>query len=275
MFLFAGLLQFLVKILQIMLGKSGNQDQKNLFFPLLKEFINPDHELVQLSNKMQWKELEDEFSVLYSKTGTPSKPIPLMTGLLILKQMYDLGDETVIESWKQNPYFQYFCGEAYFQWDEPCDPSDLVHFRKRIGEKGVEFIFKQSILLFGKKAQEEEICVDTTAQEKNITFPTDTKLQIKIIKKCNEIAAKEGVQQRQRYTRKVKEYLLQSPLSNHPQRKKQAKKAMRKIKTIAKRLVSELERKLPAEKMIIYQSELEKFKKVIAQKRNDSCSHEF
>ncbi len=71
---------------------------------------------------------------------------------------------------------QYFCGKAFFQHRTPCDPSDLVHFRKHIGPKGVEKILKQSILLFQKKMiQEAEIIVDTTAQEKNITFPTGTK----------------------------------------------------------------------------------------------------
>ncbi len=80
----------------------------------------------------------------------------------------------------------------------------------------------------------------------------------------------ENLQQRQRYTRKVKEYLLQGRFGNHPKRKKQAKKAQRKIKTIATRLVSELERKLASERLYFYQNEIELFKKVIAQKRNDS-----
>lgn len=253
-----------------MLGKTGSQNQKNMFQLLLKEFINMEHELVLLADNIQWKKMEEEFAPLYSKTGTPSKPIRLMAGLLILKQLYDLGDETIMEAYVRDPYMQYFCGEAHFRWDFPCDPSDLVHFRKRIGEKGIEFIFKQSVLLFGKKAQEEEICVDTTAQEKNITFPTDTKLQIKIIKKCNKIAKAEGIEQRQTYTRKTKELLLQSRFSSHPKRKKQAKKAQRKIKTIATRLVTELERKLSSSSIEKYSDELTQFKRVLNQKRGDS-----
>ena len=98
-------------------------------------------------------------------------PIRLMSGLLILKQMFDLGDETVIPAWISNPYFQYFCGEAYFNWQQPCDPSDLGHFRKRIGENGADKIFQQSISIHGKKAQSEEIIIDTTAQEKTSPLP--------------------------------------------------------------------------------------------------------
>jgi len=253
-----------------MLGKTEAQNQKDIFQPLLMDFINMNHELVVLSQKINWILLEKEFSGLYSNTGAPSMPVRLMSGLLILKQLYDLGDETIMETYVRDPYMQYFCGEAHFQWKFPCDPSDLPHFRQRIGENGVEQIFKQSIHLFSKQMLEEEVCVDTTAQEKNITFPTDTKLGVKIIKKCNKIAKTEGIEQRQRYTRKVKEYLLLSRFNNHPKRKKQAKKAQRKIKTIASRLIGELERKLNADKLALYQQEINIFKKVLNQKRNDS-----
>jgi transposase, IS5 family len=246
-----------------MLGKSPIP-QSDLFRPLLIDFINLNHELIHLSTKIDWSVFEQEFSVLYSNTGTPSKPIRLMTGLLILKQMYNLGDETLIPSWIANPYFQYFCGEVYFQHSKPCDPSDLVHFRKRIGVKGIETIFQQSMLIHGSLIEEKEICVDTSAQEKNITFPTDMKLHVKIIKKCNRISTQEGFTQRQTYTRTVKEMLIQSRFAHHPKRKKQARKAQRKIKTIAWRLVRELERNA-SEK---YQEQIALFKRVLNQQRH-------
>lgn len=253
-----------------MIGKLPDRTQKNLFQPLLSEFINLQHELVLLAERISWKELEDDFSPLYSSTGTPSKPIRLMCGLLILKQIYNLGDETLMPAWVSNPYFQYFCGEAHFQHKGPCDPSDLVHFRKRIGEKGIEKIFQQSIFIHGRDARQDEICVDTTAQEKNITFPTDVKNQIKIIKKCHTIANQEGIVQRRSYKRKVTELLLQSRFANHPKRKKQARKAQRKIKTIAGSLVRELERKLSAESKQRHGHDLDLFKRVLVQQRNDS-----
>lgn len=235
-----------------MLGKPIEQNQKNLFQPLLKEFINLNHELVLLSAELSWKDLENEFAPLYSTTGTPSKPVRLMTGLLILKQLYNLGDETLMEAWIRDPYMQYFCGEAHFQWKQPCDPSDLVHFRKRIGEKGIEKIFSQSIQIHGKAGKNDQLNIDSTAQEKNITFPTDTKLRIKIINKCVAIASKEAIELRQSYKCIVKECLLKSRFANHPKRKKQARVAMCKIKTIATRLVNELCRKLPKERIAYY-----------------------
>lgn len=111
-----------------------------------------------------------------------------MVALLILKQVYDLGDETVMAEWVSNPYYQYFCGEVVFQWKFPCDPSDLVHFRHRIGVEGVEKVLAASILLHGVSVLEEDVSIDTTVQEKNITYPTETKLAVRIIKKCRQIA---------------------------------------------------------------------------------------
>jgi IS5 family transposase len=84
-----------------------------------------------------------------------------------------------MEKYIDSPYFQHFCGEIHFQYKYPFDPSDFVHFHKRIGEEGMELIFKQSIDLFGKEEvhrEVKEVRVDTTVQEKNITFPTDRKL---------------------------------------------------------------------------------------------------
>ncbi len=253
-----------------MIGKSPDRTQQDLFQPLLSEFINLQHELVLLSEKINWKEFEDEFSPLYSTTGTPSIPIRTMCGLLILKQLHNLGDETIMQAWVRDPYMQYFCGEAHFQHKGPCDPSDLVHFRKRIREKGIEKILQQSILIHGRDAQQDEISVDTSAQEKNITFPTDVKLQVKIIKKCNAIAKQQGVIQRRSYKRKVKELLLQSRFATHPKRRKQALKAQRKIKTIASTLIRELERNLNGESLERHQYDLDLFKRVLLQKRHDT-----
>lgn len=119
--------------------------QKHMFLPNLVELVNPEHELSRLAGELDWDGIESGFAPLYSDVGCPAKPIRLMVGLLILKQMYDLADETVMLEWVSNPYFQYFCGETVFQWKFPCEASDLVHFRHRIGESGVEKILAASI----------------------------------------------------------------------------------------------------------------------------------
>jgi len=252
-----------------MKGKLPNQNQKNLFRPILKDIVNPSHELVILSHQIDWKVFEDEFSPLYSHTGQPGVPIRTMVGLLLLKRIYNLGDETVMAQWIQNPYFQYFCGEAEFQWDFPCDPSDMVHFRNRIGQDGAETIFKVSVQTRKDEIKSNDVLIDTTAQEKNITYPTDAKLLLKVIRLCNKIAKQEKVPQRQTYNRTIKKLLLKQRFSHHPKRRKEAKAALRKLKTIARRLVRELERVLDEATLELYAKQLENCTKVIEQKQLD------
>jgi len=102
--------------------------------------------------------LKKSFSSLYSTLGKLAMPIRLMVGSLMLKRIYNLGDETLAAAWKMNPYMQYFCGMAHFEHKFPCDPSDFVHFRKRIGEKGIEKILFYSVTLFGKQAMKNKSC---------------------------------------------------------------------------------------------------------------------
>ncbi len=82
----------------------------------------------------------------------------------MLKHMYNLGDETLAEAWVMNPYLQYFTGASFFEHRFPCDPSDFVHFRKRIGEAGFQKIFEYSVKMFGRKAEELLVVSDTTVQ---------------------------------------------------------------------------------------------------------------
>ena len=134
-----------------------------------------------------------------------------------------------------------------FQFKFPCDPSDFVHFRKRIGEEGVNKIFQYSIRLHGKDAEEKLVVSDTTVQGNNTTFPTDAKLYKKVVDGCNRIAKKEGVQQRQTYTKKTKNLMRETHNAQNPKRRKIARSAQRQLKTIAGRQVRELERLLSEE----------------------------
>lgn len=161
----------------------------------LASFIHLKYELCLLANKIDWNAFEKEFGPLHGTIGRPSVPIRKPVGLLLLKQMYNLGDETVVVRYLENPYWQHFCGEIYFQYNRPFDPNDFVHFRHRIGTAGMEKIFKQSIDLFGTdfiRKEVSEVRVDTTVQDKKIIYPTDRQLYEKAIEHSNKIAHARG-----------------------------------------------------------------------------------
>lgn len=244
--------------------------QPSFLFPTLGEQCDPRHPLRKLGDRIPWGSFEEAFAEYYSAEGRPAKPVRLMVGLLLLKQMYSESDESVVERWKENPYWQQFCGMEEFQWELPCDPSDLVYFRKRIGDTGVTMILAVSAQMHGERAREQEVVVDSTVQEKNITHPTDTKQYRKIIARCWKLADAQGVSLRRRYRKEVKQCLMAQRWRKDRRQRKAARRGQRRLRTIAGALLRELERKLRPE---IRQGEKEAFamyRRVLGQKRQDS-----
>jgi len=246
-----------------MIPQPKNRNQVNLF-SCFEDMLNHKHPLFILSNKVDWSIFEEAFLPLYCPdNGRPAKPIRLMVGLLMLKHIRNVSDEVVVEQWSENNYYQYFCGETTFVPGVPCEASELVHFRNRIGESGIELILKESIRINSSDSDDDNVNIDTTVQEKNITFPTDAKLHKKIIKKCKQIAEQEDITLRQTYTRTLKKLSIDQRFRNHPKNKTKAKKADKKMKTIAGRLVRELERNLPPNST--YQKDLVLFQIILSQ----------
>lgn len=227
-----------------MKGKSPDSSQTSFLMSGLSEQLNPRHPIYQLSKVINWDSLESDFSSLYSRRGRPAKAVRLMISLLLLKQLHDLSDDQVVERWVENPYWQFLSGEHELQWSAPVASSDLTHFRKRIGKKGSERLLKLSVDLFHPKFKEEEVVVDTTVQEKNITFPTDAKLVKKVIDTCRKIAIKEDISLRQSYSRTAPNLLRQASNRKSPRQKKIAVKATRRIRTIGRAMLRDLLRKM-------------------------------
>jgi IS5 family transposase len=252
-----------------MKGSLPDERQGDLFRSRLDSILSLEHELCKLADELDWGWLDEELSVYYSAEGRPSIPVRTIAGMLLLKQMFNESDELVIRRWVENPYWQYFTGETYFQHKPPFDPTDLVYFRKRVGDQGMEKVLSLTVRLHFGSEVEQEILVDTTVQEKNITYPTDTKLALKIIDYCWSYAEAEGIQLRQSYRFVLKDLRLKCFNANHPRRRKAARKAQRKIKTIAGRLVRDVRRKMSAEALDYYGVSLSLFSQVLAQKRGD------
>lgn len=253
-----------------MIGKKEKTPQLNIFQVPLKQFINESHELVQLSKKIDWENIERDLRVYYCEdNGRPSVPIRLIVGVIMLRRMFNQSDESVLDRWVENPYWQYFCGETYFRHDYAFDRTELIKFRRRIGEEGAEQILKATVNLFGtREVQEKEVLIDTTVQEKNITFPTDAKLQKKIIEKCRKIARKEGIVLRQTYKRELKQLMIDQRFHDHPRRKKKALAARRRIKVVAGKIFRDLERKMGEAQRLKYQKQFYNFNRVLAQNKN-------
>jgi transposase, IS5 family len=127
-----------------MKGKPPDQSSLNLFEPVLRQVVKRHHPLVLFADNFPWNDIESEYSVLYSEKGAPSKPVRLMAGLLILKQIFKGTDEGMVLECARDDCFQYFCGGSIFNDKPPCDPSDLARFRKRIGRERLSRLMELS-----------------------------------------------------------------------------------------------------------------------------------
>jgi IS5 family transposase len=230
--------------------KRTNHDQGLLFESRLSRLLDPKHELVIFSKLIDWESLEKDLSIYFCEsTGAPAKPVRLITGLLLLQHLYNLSDEKVVYGWRENPYWQLFCGYDYLQWSFPIDPSSLSNWRQRLGETGLNRIFSSTVScaldvgLVSSKSF-ETVIADTTVMPKNISYPTDARLYFNSINKLIRFAKKFNISLRQTYKFLAKKAFRNVGRYTHCRKMKMASRERRRLKTYLGRIRRELEREL-------------------------------
>jgi transposase, IS5 family len=223
--------------------------QQDLLRSRLDQIIDVKHALAKLARSIDWGFLEVRFGAVY-KDGPGSPPLAtrLMAGLAILKHTYDLSDEVLCERWVENPYYQYFCGEEFFQHRLPFDRSSLTRWRQRMGEDRLQALLQESLAVATKTkalkpSELSRVIVDTTVQPKNVTFPTDAKLLNRAREMLVRRAKKHGVTLRQSYVRVGKWALIQHQRYAHAKQFNRANRQLRKLKTYLGRVIRDLDRK--------------------------------
>ena len=224
--------------------------EQDLFRSRLDQIIDMKHALVKLARAIDWGFLEQTFGAVYTdKPGQPPLPTRLMAGVAILKHTYDLSDEALCDRWVENPYFQYFCGEEFFQHELPLDRSSMTNWRNRMGEERLQALLQESLAVATKTGAMKpgdlaRVVVDTTVQPKNVTFPTDAKLVNRAREKLVKLAKRLGVVLRQSYARVGKIELIKHQRYAHARQFKRANKALRKLKTYLGRVIRDVKRKI-------------------------------
>jgi IS5 family transposase len=148
----------------------------------------------------------------------------------------------------ENPYWQHFSGERYFQHEPPCDPSSLVRWRQRIGEEGCERLLEHSIaaaLAAGvlKRGSLTTVVVDTTVQPKAIAHPTDSRLLNRAREQLVAAAQEEGIELRQSYARLGKRTEAQAGRYAHAKQWRRMRRELRKLRTWLGRVIRDVQRK--------------------------------
>jgi IS5 family transposase len=224
--------------------------QADLFRARLDQIVDPTHPLVKLARAIDWRFLEERFGAVYDDDpGRPPLPTRLMAGLTILKHLHDLSDERLCERWVENPYDQLFCGEEFFQHRLPFDRSSLTRWRQRMGEEKLMALLQESLAVAtrtsaAKPADFRQVIVDTTVQEKAITFPTDAKLMHRARERLVRLAQKTGIVLRQSYARVGKLALIKQQRYAHAKQFRRANRALKSLRTMLGRVIRDITRKI-------------------------------
>src|SRR3954468_8857645 len=187
--------------------REQSRGQDDLFRSRLDQIIDMKRPLSRLGGLIDWQLIGRKLGDVYTDgPGQPPLPTRLMAGLAILKHSYDLSDEVLCERWVENPYYQFFCGEEFFQHRLVFDRSSLTRWRNRMGEERLQALLQESLSVATrtkaiKPSELSRVIVDTTVQPKNVTFPTDAKLLNRAREKLVRLAQRHGVGLRQSYAR--------------------------------------------------------------------------
>jgi transposase, IS5 family len=255
---------------------SGEHD---LFRSRLDQIIDMNHPLVKLAKTVKWERLEQACGEAYRDgPGMPPLPTRLMAGLAILKFSFDLSDESLCERWVESPYFQYFCGEEFFQHKLPFDRSSITRWRQRMGEEKLKVLLAESLAVaIDTKAMAptdaNQVIVDTTVQPKAVMFPTDAKLMNRAREKLVRLAKAHGIELRQAYTRVGKFALIKHQRYAHAKQFRRAGKMKRKLATYLGRTIRDIGRQIKGNEALeaVFKHPLYLANRVMIQKPRDEA----
>jgi len=241
----------------------------------LIELLDHNHSLYRLADIINWTYLEENIGKTYAEgPGRPETSVRLIVGLHYLKYLENKSDEEIVKGFTQNPYWQYFCGCEYFEHKIPLHPTTLVKWRKKIGLKNLEKLLEETINIakrekFIDNFELKRINIDTTVQEKAITFPTDAKLCHKMRRMLVKAAKVRLITLRQTYERIGQKSFIMHSRYLHARQMKRAKAQLRKLKTYLGRTIRDIKRKChnPDAKLEYL---LNLSERILNQKRNDS-----
>ncbi|MBV09669.1 IS5 family transposase [Rubinisphaera sp.] len=225
--------------------------QLNLFQSHFDQLLNLNHPLCLLARKIDWHRFDLAFADCYSpEMGAPGKDIRLLVGLHYLKHTFNESDESLLDRWVENPYWQYFCGFSTMQHQVPLHATSLVKWRQRVGAEKLLALLTETVAIAVKdkqisKKELAQVNVDTTVQEKNITHPTDSKLYLKAINKLTTAAKNRGIKLRQTYTRVAKAAACMVGRYAHAKQFRRMRNRLRKMKTWLGRVIRDVRRKVP------------------------------
>jgi len=225
-----------------------HQAQREMFQVELEQLVDAGHPLVKLGRQINWPIFEERLGLTYAAAnGAPGVSTRLLVALHYLKYQHDLSDEAVVQQWVENPYWQHFSGEQFFQHELPIDPSSMTRWRQRLGAAGAEAMLQETIATAVRMkaitaVQIKRVNVDTTVQTKAVRYPTDARLYNRARERLVKLARERGIRIKQSYERVGPRLVMQQSRYAHARQMNRARACTRKLRTQLGRVIRQVER---------------------------------
>ena len=239
----------------------------------IDHMIDLRHPLALLSSRMPWQEIEARVVQVFSRNGcggvampdpdlfgepvqrTAARsnagrsriPLHIMIALLYRKHAFNESEEGTVERWGETPTWQFFSGQAYFEYHRPCDATTLIKFRQLLGEEGAEELLAQTInvaveLQLIKPQELTRVIVDSTVQHKSIVHSTDSRLLETARAKLVEATKDAVMDLKQTFAKEGKELGRKARRYAHASQFKRMRRAIKRQRTIVGLLQREIDR---------------------------------
>ena len=231
--------------------------------------VRENHPLAILKNKINWSNIKNECTYKESSRGRKGFGLEFHLGAAILKHTFNFSDDRLAQAIIETPVHQYFCGFSSFQQNLKINPTTFVKFRKKFGADNFDILFKESITINGEEAVEENVIQDTTVANKDITYPTDSKLALHIYDNLLKIKRDTDIKLKDMYRNDIDDIKRTIRFENNKTNSEKVKKAKKTLNTIVKRMVRDVERNLEKSGYLEeYKDELDLYTRVLNQTKN-------
>jgi len=142
---------------------------------LFKQLVPENHPLKILSQIASFTHLDEKLKHLYSEKGQKAYPPSMMVRISILKDLYNISDEKVIQMVKENIPARMYAGISLEQ--RVPNSSDLTYFRRRLGEENFQTIFDETIEIAKRNNLKlgDILLIDSTHSQAKINQKTQGK----------------------------------------------------------------------------------------------------
>jgi transposase, IS5 family len=158
--------------------------------------VRMDHPLIQLANAISWEQLAEIIIKDLKKTTAKGfwnigrkLYLRVHLAIFILQARQKKTDAAIVQEIEENAVYQAFCGStAIEKWKCP-HANKIQEFRSRLSPETQMKLNEAIIMIAVEKgfADPQDMDIDSTVQEANISYPSDARMMLRFAEKCQRL----------------------------------------------------------------------------------------